>query len=151
MGDTTRMKHSVSSLKATQMSCVYETYLRLPNSSFCPIWARMNNAFITRSRLQSTQDGNLVKIFWWEEVWHFRRFSLVWVSMYQHSKSTFLLVTLNFVLDLSKRILVMYICTQLLLNLLTFIALQFLRKVCKASLWCVLLSKRLIYKSESNR
>ena len=29
--------------KATQMGCVYITYMRLMNSSFCLIWARMNH------------------------------------------------------------------------------------------------------------
>ena len=100
-------------LKATQMGCVYVTYLKLRKSSFCHIWARMNyfeacrsDGLITKSRLHSTQDGNLIKVFWWEDskmatsVFEILDgFSLVWVPMYQQSKSAFLPVTQNFELE----------------------------------------------------
>ena len=54
------------------MGYVELTYLRLTNSRFCFMWARINNfkacdGFTRKWRLQSTQDGNLVKIFWWEK------------------------------------------------------------------------------------
>ena len=55
--------------------------------------------------------------------------SLVWVLMYQRSKSAFLQVTLNFELEW---ILVVDILTQILLtrgDSLTFIALPILRKI----------------------
>ena len=45
------------------MDCVQETYLRLMNSRFCVIWAGMNRLilFFTKGRLQTIQNGKLVK------------------------------------------------------------------------------------------
>ena len=57
---------SYTGFKATQMGCVYITFLRLMSSSFCLILARSFEAclmFYHKRRLQNTQDGNLVKVF----------------------------------------------------------------------------------------
>ena len=108
-------------IKDTQMRCVQETYLRLTIDELHflnylgynePFWS-VCDGFITKSRLQSTQDGNLVKLFWWEESKMATSmfeildgFSLVWVPMYQQSKSAFLQVALNFelgLMDISNR------------------------------------------------
>ena len=37
------MKHSLSSVKGTQMSCVYVTHLKLTNSKFCAFGSRINH------------------------------------------------------------------------------------------------------------
>ena len=89
--------------KTTQMGCVYVLVmnLRLMNSSFAlfgqneQFWSASDD-FITLSRLQSTQDCNVVEVFWSEESKMatsvfviLDSFSLVWVPMYQQSKSTF--------------------------------------------------------------
>ena len=53
------------------MGCLYVMYLRLKNSSFCLIWAKMNHfearlvvllQRVELSRPQRTQDGNLEKV-----------------------------------------------------------------------------------------
>ena len=65
-----RMSDIYCLLKATQMGCVYVTYLKLRKSSFCHIRARMkyfearrSDSLIRKSGLHSTQDGNLCKVF----------------------------------------------------------------------------------------
>ena len=66
-------------LKATLMGCVYShvTYLRLTNSSFCLIWARMNHfeprLIVLSQKVDSKvlrmaiklKNGYIVEVFWW--------------------------------------------------------------------------------------
>ena len=110
-------------MKATLMSCVYVTYLRLINSSFSAylgFWARMNH-FVSqkvekKGEKRENSDFNVCNL---------RRF-LFGISL-DVSKSAFSLVTFN--LNGRKWTLVVDIFDQILLTLLTFITLQFLRKV----------------------
>ena len=60
-------------LRATQMGCVYVTYLRLTNSILLPylsyyepFWS-VSDSLPQKVDSQSTQDGNLVEVFCWEE------------------------------------------------------------------------------------
>ena len=80
----------------------------------CHVWARMNHeaCLTVKSQkldskgLRMAKDGNLVKVFWWEESKMATSmfeildgFSSVWFPTYQQSKSTILLVTSNFELE----------------------------------------------------
>ena len=94
----------------------------------------MSDGCITKIRLKlGTQDGNLISLLMRRNqnghfnVWNLDGFSLVWVLMYQQSKSAFFywLKILNW----SKWILVIDIFNEILLMFLTFIALQILWKV----------------------
>ena len=73
--------------------------------------------FITKSRLQTTQDDKLVKEFWWEkcrmatEIVQILHFYFKRVFIHRHSKSLFLQVTLIF--ELKWTILLVDIITQI--------------------------------------
>ena len=117
-----------------------------------PLWSTSDD-FITKRRLHSTQDGNLVN--WWEES---KMASSVFVILegyslvLQQSKSVSLLVTSNFELERmdsnkhSQSDFALSLDFHCLKNFAKGINL-----LCKASLWCVLLHKRAICTSKSDQ
>ena len=99
----------IQHIKPSQMDCV--TCLRLTNSRFCIIWARMKHfdarlvVSITKNRHQRTQDDKLLKVFWrkqngdWNSTFFFFEMSLI----QRHSKFWFLQVRRNlWILNKSK-------------------------------------------------
>ena len=92
-----------NTFKATQMGCAYAMYLRLTNSRFCLIWARMNHF---EACLMVYHKKQTPKYSEWQFSYSilmrrkqngdFNVLNLVWVLMYHRSKSVFFLITFKF-------------------------------------------------------
>ena len=101
--------------------------------------------FITKDRLQSSQNGKLVKVIWWGKKWRLQCLQLT-VSLWCESRYTNSQSLRSYkwsrILNWSKWILVTGILNHILLTVLPFIALQFCERYnlfYKASPWCVLI------------
>ena len=146
---------------------VYVTFLRLTNSSFCPIWAIMNH-FNARLMVVSQKadskvlkmaiygsQSTLMKAKWRLQCLKFQTVLLWYEFRCTNShKSTFSQVTLNFELDKmdignrhSQSDFALFVDFHCVTKFVKGINLLYM--LYKASLWCVLLRKRPIYTSNN--